>query len=137
MPLTISEVAKDSIEKVLKLGYLGVMFTNFTLDLSEDTIKALIDYTKEYSKTEGQALEVKTLRRVDNGEDIIESIKREKREKPGTIFVLVNYWGLQSIDEVIMGNTNRPRREQFYELNLANCFDTKPHTSSPELPSYS
>ncbi len=136
MPLTISEVAKDSIETVLKLDYLGVIFTNFTLDLSEKTIGALIEYAKEYSKKKGQALEIKTLRRVDNNEDLLKSIKREKREKPGTIFVLVNYLGSKSIDEIIMGNGNRPRQEQFYELKLDDCFDTKPHTPSPKLPSY-
>lgn len=137
MPLTISEVAKSSIETVLRLDYLGIVFTNFTLDFSEETIKALIDYAEEYSKTKGQDLEVRTLRRVDNGEDLLESIKREKREKPGTIFVLVNYLGLQSIDELIRGNGNRPIKEQFYELNIVDCYDTRPHTSSPELPSYS
>lgn len=137
MPLTISEVAKDSIDKVLKLNYLGIMFTNFTLDLSEKTIRALIAYAKEYSKTKGQNLEIKILRRVDNNENVLEYIKREKREKPGTIFVVVNYFGLPSLDELINGNVNRPIKEQFYELDLVNCYD-KPRscTPHPEPPLY-
>ena len=50
MSLTISEVAKDSIGKVLKLDYLGIMFTNFVLDFSEETIEALIDHAKNILK---------------------------------------------------------------------------------------
>ena len=138
MSLTISEVAKDSIGKVLKLDYLGIMFTNFTLDLSEKTIRALIDYAKEYSKTKGKDLEIRILRRVDNEKDILEYIKREKREKPGAIFVIVNYFGLQSLDEVIRDNGNRPIKEQFYEINLIASYDPAlNHTTPPKLPSYS
>ena len=138
MSLTISEVAKDSIDKVLKLNYLGIMFTNFVLDFSEETIEALIDHAKKYSKTKGQDLEIRILGRLDDGKYTLKQIKEEKRKKAGVIFVVVNYFGLKNLDEIIMGNGNRPRTEQFYEINLIACYDpVLHHTAPPKLPSYS
>jgi len=138
MSLTISEVAKDSIDKVLKLNYLGIMFTNFVLDFSEETIEALIDHAKKYSKTKGQDLEIRILGRLDDGKYTLKQIKEEKRKKAGVIFVVVNYFGLKNLDEVIRDNGNRPIKEQFYEINLIASYDPAlNHTTPPKLPSYS